>query len=184
MLLNVERSSFSWKFWVFLGAGDVLKWANAIRFHGRFQEPSRAERDFERMDILSLPAKYSLLGCSRKLLIAPEGEELMEAWPKPEKQSPWTSTCSATWQLVPLHWQIRGDDQSTLHSGGTTIWCSSFLAARTFLNSTSKRLFRIWQMWLFLRIVAISFSRSKHRRSMSDCLLQRAPRSLQVMDHS
>jgi hypothetical protein len=76
----------------------VLKWANAIRFHGRFQEPGRAERDFERMDNLSLPAEYSLLGCSRELLIAPEGKELMEAWPMPEKQSPWTSTCSATWR--------------------------------------------------------------------------------------
>jgi pimeloyl-ACP methyl ester carboxylesterase len=58
-----------------------------VRF-GRFQELGRAERDFERTGTRASLQKILWSG-GRELWIAPEGRELMEALPMPERQPPW-----------------------------------------------------------------------------------------------
>lgn len=54
----------------------------------RFQEPGRAERDFERTGVRLSLSKILCSG-SRQIFIAPEDKEFMESLPTPEGQPPW-----------------------------------------------------------------------------------------------
>ncbi|KAG0597673.1 hypothetical protein M758_12G012900 [Ceratodon purpureus] len=72
--------------------GSTLRKSEKVLGEGfyqcRFQEPGRAERDFERTGTKVSLQKILYSGI-RQVLIAPEGKELMEAMPMPEKQPTW-----------------------------------------------------------------------------------------------
>lgn len=59
-----------------------------VRDMCRFQEPGRAERDFQRTGTKVSLEKIFYSGV-RDILLAPEDKELMEALPMPETQPPW-----------------------------------------------------------------------------------------------
>jgi len=54
----------------------------------RFQEPGRAERDFERTGTKISLGKMLYAG-ARDIFVAPEDKELMESLPWPKEQPPW-----------------------------------------------------------------------------------------------
>lgn len=85
---------FSFPFRPRMPDGGPLKRLREILGEGffqiRFQEPGRAERDFEKTGTKLSLAKILYTG-ARDIFIAPEGKELMESLPTPERQPPWIS---------------------------------------------------------------------------------------------